>query len=570
MAYDAVNWSELTPDQMYDAADGRYFAGGGGTYIDKLPTDDEYYASLNGKSNWGNLGDQLKQIGATHGLTAADFNQGFNSYLTSTGFDPNNESIQTGRGIANWWGPQAAMRAYLQGVGQNKPELADLYKQYANPAMESAQQKGIAENYDRMQEQYGNYSDWDWLPGVLSILGLGMGVNGMYGAGGLGAGAESAAASGAASGAGDVFGMGYGGYGPPELAAGGVVGGGGLDAGVPAGEPATGAAPNPDALDGMQGFAGFNGGDAAAPTISGGETGGLPYGGEGTPAGSPTGAPADLSPPTPGPSGIDVGGGGGSGGGPGGGGAPELPGVPEAQAPTAPVNLGEPGPEFGMGYGGYGPEGQAAAPITDLSTKAGLGDNVRLAATNVPNGTTTAVDKALKFLGITDDKGNMGKNALSLAGLGLSQANASKNKASLSKDLTAAAGPASAAAQQLLSQGLSGQAPAAIIANADKTLNDRTQEVIQRYSNMGRDAKTDSAAQAEISKLKLARDASLQAYAQALTSQGLQAAGLAQGPTTQAAIAAAQSDKDFSNSVAQMLQQMAMMQAMQSRAGAPA
>ena len=557
MAYDPVSWDEVS---TVDGSGGFVMPNGfGGQSLAQLPTDDEYYASLNGK-NWGNLGDELKTIGATHGLTAKDFNAGFNSYLKNTGMDPYNEDAQTGRGVSNWWGNEAGKRAYLQGVGMNRPELANLYEQYYNPQGEAAQQQGIASNHDKMNAQMkANSGEWDWVPGLLAILGAGFGATSLMGAEGLGGAAAAGGAEAAGAGAGDVFGMGFGGYGPEG--AGGIIGGAsGAEAGSGMGTGAeTGAAP--DALEGMQGFGGFNSDTSA---LAGGEGGGGGagggYGGGGEAAGQPIGEPVSApaaSAPT-GPTGIEV----------GSGGAPvDIPGIPEA-APTAPVSLGEPGPEFGMGYGGYGPEGQAAAPITDLSTKAPLTDQVRLASSNIPTGTSTAVDKAMKFLGITDDKGNMGKNALSLGGMALSQANASKSKNGLSNQLKEAAGPASAAAQQLLAQGLSGTAPAAVLAAADKTLNDRTQEVIQRYTNMGRDAKTDSAAQAEISKLKVARDASIQAYSQALTTQGLQAAGLAQGPTTQAALAGASEDKALSQSIAGMLQQMAMIQAMQSRAGA--
>ena len=54
--------------------------------------------------------------------------------------------------------------------------------------------------------------------------------------------------------------------------------------------------------------------------------------------------------------------------------------------------------------------------------------------------------------------------------------------------------------------------------------------------------------------------------AQTSVTQGLQAAGLAQGPSVQAAMAGAQQDQQLSQAVAQMLQQMAMIQAMQGRA----
>lgn len=549
--YDPYSWTQLTPEDLLVTGDsGGWFRNPTGGVTEAtaglLPGDSDYYSRLNGAGNYGpDFGTQLQKIAAENGWTPAQLAKNYNDYVQGrTGTSVYNDAT----GGTNWWGGETGKRAYLSGFG------GDAVGKYIDPALEEQQQKGLGSTLTAAQQRPGDSdmeSFMDALKGAGFVLGAGMGLNGLYGVEGLGAGG--------AAGAGDVFGMGYGGYGPPD-AVGGIVGGGaGAEAGVPGGD-ATGAAP--DALDGMQGFTGFNG----SPAAPGVETPAAPVGGEtgGTPAGQPVGTPA-AAPETglPETGGLPIGGGEGAGAAPG-----ADPLIPTPEPVGAPVtDIPAPG---GAGAGrSVGPGGVMPAPVTDLSAPAGLADNARLGVQGivdkVPSGVTSTVQKALDALGITDSKGGIGKNALSIAGLGLSQYNAGKNRASLSKDLTAAAAPASEAARRLLEQGLAGQAPAAIIAAADKTLNDRTQEVIQRYSNMGRDARTDTGAAAEISKLKVARDAAIAQYAQTMTSQGLQAAGIAQGPTTQAAVAGAQQDKDLSNSIAQMLQQMAMMQALQGR-----
>lgn len=192
---------------------------------------------------------------------------------------------------------------------------------------------------------------------------------------------------------------------------------------------------------------------------------------------------------------------------------------------------------------------------------------VQSAMGKLPPGSTSAVQQALQKLGVWNSaNGSLGPNALPLAGMGLSAvAQAGKGNA-LQKSLTEAAGPASNAAQQLLSQGLSGQVPEAFMTQLERSYQEKIQEISQRYANMGRDATTDSAAQYEMQRAKDARDAQVAQYASQLTSQGLQAASIAQGPTMQAAMAGAQADQSLQSAIASTLQQMAMLEALSKRA----
>lgn len=182
------------------------------------------------------------------------------------------------------------------------------------------------------------------------------------------------------------------------------------------------------------------------------------------------------------------------------------------------------------------------------------------------------VSKAMKALGLYDPKtGGIGTNALPLALSAGGQVMAQRSKNSLQNQLTAAAKPAAGAANQLLDRGLNGQVPPAVMQQFDLSYKQKVGEITQRFANMGRDPKTDSAAQAEMQKAKDAMDAQVANYASTLTTQGLQAAGLAQGPTTQAALAGAQQDQALQQSMASAMQQMAMLTAMQgNKQGAPA
>jgi hypothetical protein len=104
---------------------------------------------------------------------------------------------------------------------------------------------------------------------------------------------------------------------------------------------------------------------------------------------------------------------------------------------------------------------------------------------------------------------------------------------------------------------MSGQVPPAIMQQFDQTLETRISEIKQRYANMGRDASTDSAAQAEIARAQQAKDKMIADYANGLVTQGLNAAGVASGPTQAAAQTAAQRDAALQASMSNTLRALA-------------
>jgi hypothetical protein len=171
------------------------------------------------------------------------------------------------------------------------------------------------------------------------------------------------------------------------------------------------------------------------------------------------------------------------------------------------------------------------------------------------------ITNALKALGIMDEKGGIGKSAIPLLGLAASAYQQNKLGSTLGRDLKAAGARSGGAADTLLSQGLAGQAPAAVIAQANQTFQDGVERIKQQYANMGRDPRTDTGALAAISKLQNQRDAQIQQYSQTLTSQGLAAANIAQSPATAAAMAAAQQDQALAASQANVLKQIGQIQA---------
>jgi hypothetical protein len=155
----------------------------------------------------------------------------------------------------------------------------------------------------------------------------------------------------------------------------------------------------------------------------------------------------------------------------------------------------------------------------------------------------------------------MGKNALPLLGLGTNAIAQNRMGSALSKSLSAAGQRSGNAADQLLGQGLSGQAPQAVVAQANQTYQNTVEQIKQQYSNMGRDPRTDTGAIAAMNKAAVARDAQIQQYSQQLTGQGLQAAQIAQTPATSAALAAAQQDKELAAAQANVLKQLGQIQA---------
>lgn len=239
---------------------------------------------------------------------------------------------------------------------------------------------------------------------------------------------------------------------------------------------------------------------------------------------------------------------------------------------------------------GFSPTGSAAGtaaaapapvtptPVASTPTASGVdvgsggapaaGEDPLRTAVDKATGTSTAppqsgISKALQALGITSADGGIGKNALPLAlNLGATAVRAGSEN-SLQKQLQKNAAGPQAASQRLLAEGASGQIPPAVMQQFTQSFNDRVGEITQRYANMGRDAKTDSAAQAEIARARTGLDAQVAQYSQQLTEQGLRAAGVASGPATNAAMAGAQQDRDLSTAMAGSLQQMALLEALQ-------
>jgi len=185
----------------------------------------------------------------------------------------------------------------------------------------------------------------------------------------------------------------------------------------------------------------------------------------------------------------------------------------------------------------------------------------QVSAPSLPPGAGSAVQKALKALGITDETGGLGKNALPMAGLGLNALAQRRMGDTLSRSLGQAGQRSGSAADTLLQQGLSGQAPQAVVAQANQTYQDTVEKIKQQYANMGRDPRTDTGAIAAMNRAAVARDAQIQQYAQGLTSQGLQAAQIAQTPATQAAMAAAQQDQQLMAAQREVLDRLSKLQA---------
>lgn len=264
----------------------------------------------------------------------------------------------------------------------------------------------------------------------------------------------------------------------------------------------------------------------------------LPGGGGTTPIAPPTtpvGTP--LGTPAPTPAGTTA--------------AP----TPAAPAPisnaTAPVATGSPvGGAGAPGVPGGGTPG-LPAPVEDLSRAASAADKARLAP--------GVVDKALNAIT---------KNPLTAAGIGvnvLSQINARKQGKQLDQQLRASAAPASSVANQLISEGLSGKPSASAAFDISKWTQATKSAIRQRYANMGRDPSNDSAAAKELADVDAKAVAMRDAAAQGLLQGGLNAAQIAQGPTTQAALAAAQQDKELGASIANTLTALGQLQAMSSR-----
>jgi hypothetical protein len=219
--------------------------------------------------------------------------------------------------------------------------------------------------------------------------------------------------------------------------------------------------------------------------------------------------------------------------------------------------------------------------VVDKGVSAGTADKLRLGTLSAPPGTSSAGKSVLDRLGLTKD-GGVGPNALPAAGIAASAlmkpkggdvADAARGQRD---ELTALNAPARAASESMIAQGLSGKVPASILSQFDEATNNRVEQIRQRYATMGRDPDNDSAAAQEIAKAQEDRNQMIANYSRQPLQDGLAAAGLvhstggaAAGAGVNAAIAGANQDQQFSQATANMLQQMAMLQALQAgRTGA--
>lgn len=202
-----------------------------------------------------------------------------------------------------------------------------------------------------------------------------------------------------------------------------------------------------------------------------------------------------------------------------------------------------------------GSSGSPGVPDPTEEAKRRLGQTTAGAAKAAPSIYQRAIDA-------------LTKNPLAAAGLGLNVAsqvmNRNKGK-DLASQIKAAGAPSAAAAGSLIDKGLSGTPSPASAFEIDKWANNSIEAIKQRYANMGRDAGNDSAAAREIADVKAQQVAMRDKAANDLLAMGLNAQGLAQGPQIQAALAAAQQDKDLAASMGNMLQSMAMLEALSSR-----
>ena len=180
------------------------------------------------------------------------------------------------------------------------------------------------------------------------------------------------------------------------------------------------------------------------------------------------------------------------------------------------------------------------------------------ATTEAPN----AVDKALRYLGVTSANG-IGPTALPAAALGLSQYRANKMGQSLQDQLRAASAQVQPVASGLINQYETGQINPAQEKQITDLTNNTKARIKQRYAQMGRDPNTDSAAQSELAKADADAVAMRDTAQQGILTQGLNAAGLAQGPATSAVMAGYQSDLQQQQAMQNFMNTLALMQSKQ-------
>ena len=168
--------------------------------------------------------------------------------------------------------------------------------------------------------------------------------------------------------------------------------------------------------------------------------------------------------------------------------------------------------------------------------------------------------KALEYLGLTKPGGGLGSNALPAAALGLSQYRANKTGQALQDQLKAASAQVQPVASSLINQYETGQINPAQEKQITDLTNNTKARIKQRYAQMGRDPNTDSAAQSELAKADADAVAMRDAAQQGILTQGLQAAGLAQGPATSAVMAGYQSDLQQHQAMQNFMNTLALMQ----------
>ena len=171
--------------------------------------------------------------------------------------------------------------------------------------------------------------------------------------------------------------------------------------------------------------------------------------------------------------------------------------------------------------------------------------------------------KALEYLGLTKPGGGLGGNALPAAALGLSQYRANKTGQSLQDQLKAASAQFQPVSSSLINQYETGQINPAQEKQIIDLTNNTKARIKQRYAQMGRDPNTDSAAQSELAKADADAVAMRDAAQQGILTQGLNAAGLAQGPATSAVMAGYQSDLQQQQAMQNFMNTLALMQSKQ-------
>jgi hypothetical protein len=149
----------------------------------------ELIKSSNYGGSWGGIGKDLQGLGDQYQLGQGTWGKAMDAYLQHTGNTSNDQQ---------WWGPEAAKRAYIQGLGYMDPDkYGNAWNDYQNSgkynqAAETAQQGQSAATGMADQKKNGG-SDWfsSFLP-MLALGGIGLATGGFgFGLGGLG-GAGSA------------------------------------------------------------------------------------------------------------------------------------------------------------------------------------------------------------------------------------------------------------------------------------------------------------------------------------------------------------------------------------------